>query len=118
MIAFNLPRPGSWGANDHDLDSQRLAGLDPVSYSSGYHEGRANCPAMRSKADRVIARYAATFIIVACIGLVVAPILLSWGSIGLPRYADSECSNNDGRGSLHRFRQERLAALNPGCLEL
>src|SRR6516164_5644646 len=29
------------------------------------------------------------------------PILVSWRSIGLPRYADSECSDNDdGRGSL------------------
>ena len=29
------------------------------------------------------------------------PILLSWRSIGLPQYADSECSNNDDRrGSL------------------
>src|SRR5262249_6049142 len=29
------------------------------------------------------------------------PILLSWRSIGIPRYADSECSDNDdGRGSL------------------
>src|SRR5262249_56433004 len=29
------------------------------------------------------------------------PILLSWRSVGLPRYADSECSDNDdGRGSL------------------
>src|SRR5262249_13155593 len=29
------------------------------------------------------------------------PILLSWRSIGLPRYPDSECSDNDdGRGSL------------------
>jgi hypothetical protein len=56
-----------------DLDSQRPAGLDPVSYLSGYREGRANRPAMRSKAHRVIVRYgAATFIIVACIGLVVA----------------------------------------------
>ena len=29
------------------------------------------------------------------------PILLSWRSVGLPRHADSECSDNDdGRGSL------------------
>ena len=56
-----------------DLDSQRPAGLDPVSYLSGYREGCANRPAMRSKAHRVIVRYgAATFFIVACIGLVVA----------------------------------------------
>ena len=56
-----------------DLDSQRPARLDPVSYLSGYREGCANRPAMRSKAHRVIVRYgAATFFIVACIGLVVA----------------------------------------------
>jgi hypothetical protein len=56
-----------------DLDSQRPAGLDPVSYLSGYREGCANRAAMRSKAHRVIVRYGpATFIIVACIGLVVA----------------------------------------------
>lgn len=56
-----------------DLDSQRPAGLDPVSYLSGYREGCANRPAMRSKAHRVIVRYGpATFIIVACVGLVVA----------------------------------------------
>jgi len=56
-----------------DLDSQRPAGLDPGSYLSGYREGCANRPAMRSKAHRVIVRYgAAMFFIVACIGLVVA----------------------------------------------
>src|SRR5262249_2964352 len=56
-----------------DLDSQRPAGLDPVSYLSGYREGCANRPAMRSKAHRVIVRYGpATFIIVACVGLVLA----------------------------------------------
>ena len=56
-----------------DLDSQRPAGLDPGSYLSGYREGCANQPAMRSKAHRVIVRYGpATFIIVACVGLVVA----------------------------------------------
>ena len=49
-----------------DLDSQRPADFDPVSYSSGHREGRANRPAMRSKAHRVIVRYgAATFIVVA-----------------------------------------------------
>ena len=54
-----------------ELDSQRPAGLDPV--SSGYREGRANRPAMRSKAHRVVVRCGATtFVIVACIGLVVA----------------------------------------------
>jgi|SRR6516162_598970 hypothetical protein len=52
-----------------DLDSQRPADFDPVSYSSGHREGRANRPAMRSSARRCSA---ATFIIVACIGLVVA----------------------------------------------
>ena len=56
-----------------DLDSQRPAGLDPVSYLSAYREGCTNRPAMRSKAHRVIVRYGpATFIIVACVGLVVA----------------------------------------------
>jgi hypothetical protein len=56
-----------------DLDSQRPTGLDPVSNSSGYHEGGANRPAMRSKAHRVVVRCrATTFVIVACIGLVVA----------------------------------------------
>jgi hypothetical protein len=55
-----------------DLDSQRSVGLDPVSYSSGYREGRANRPAVR-KARRVVMRCrATTFVIVACIGLVVA----------------------------------------------
>jgi hypothetical protein len=56
-----------------DLDSQRPTGLDPVSNSSGSHEGGANRPAMRSKAHRVVVRCrATTFVIVACIGLVVA----------------------------------------------
>jgi hypothetical protein len=57
-----------------ELDSQRSAGLDPVSYSSGgYREGRANRPAMRSKVHRVAVRSrAAMFVIVACIGLIVA----------------------------------------------
>ena len=56
-----------------DLDSQRPIGLDPVSNSSGSHEGDANRPAMRSKAHRVVVRCrATTFVIVACIGLVVA----------------------------------------------
>ena len=56
-----------------DLDSQRATGLDAVSNSSGYHEGGANRPAMRSKAHRVVVRCrATTFVIVACIGLVVA----------------------------------------------
>src|SRR5215472_3240419 len=56
-----------------DLDSQRPTGLDPVSNSSGYHEGGANRPAMRSKVHRAVVRSrAATFGIVACIGLVVA----------------------------------------------
>jgi len=46
-----------------DLDSQRPAAFDPVSYSSGYREGRANRPAMRSRAHWLIVRYAAaTFI--------------------------------------------------------
>jgi hypothetical protein len=54
-----------------ELDSQRPAGLDPV--SSGYREGRANRPAMRSKAHRVVVRCcAATFVMVACISLIVA----------------------------------------------
>jgi uncharacterized protein DUF1236 len=54
-------------------DSQRPASLDPVSYSSGYREGRANRPAMRSKVHRVVARCRApTFVIAACIGLIVA----------------------------------------------
>jgi Protein of unknown function (DUF1236) len=54
-----------------ELDSQRPAGLDPV--SSGYRDGRANRPAMRSKAHRVVVRCGATtFVIVACMGLVVA----------------------------------------------
>jgi Protein of unknown function (DUF1236) len=56
-----------------DLDSQRPTGLDPVSNSSGCHEGGANRPAMRSRAHRVVVRCrATTFVIVACIGLVVA----------------------------------------------
>ena len=56
-----------------DLDSQRATGLDPMSNSSGYHEGGANRPAMCSKAHRVVVRCGATtFVIVACIGLVVA----------------------------------------------
>jgi hypothetical protein len=50
-----------------DLDSQHPADFDPM--SSGHREGRANRPAMRSSARRCSA---ATFIIVACIGLVVA----------------------------------------------
>ena len=59
-----------------DLDSQRPAAFDPLSYSSGYREGRANRPAMRSRAHWLIVRYAAaTFIIVACIGLVVAALV-------------------------------------------
>jgi len=46
-----------------DLDSQRPAAFDPLSYSSGYREGRANRPAMRSRAHWLIVRYAAaTFI--------------------------------------------------------
>src|SRR5215467_15010813 len=54
-----------------DLDRQRPTGLDPVSNSS--HEGGANRPAMYSKAHRVVVRCGATtFVIVACIGLVVA----------------------------------------------
>ena len=54
-----------------DLDRQRPTGLDPVSNSS--HEGGANRPAMYSKAHRVVVRCrATTFVIVACIGLVVA----------------------------------------------
>jgi hypothetical protein len=52
-----------------DLDSQHPADFDPVSYLSGHREGRANRPAMRSRTRRC---GAATFIIVACIGLVVA----------------------------------------------
>jgi hypothetical protein len=52
-----------------DLDSQHPADFDPVSYSSGDREGRTNRPAMRNSARRCSA---ATFIIVACIGLVVA----------------------------------------------
>jgi hypothetical protein len=52
-----------------DLDSQHPADFDPVSYSSGDREGRTNRPAMRSSARRC---GAATFMIVACIGLVVA----------------------------------------------
>jgi hypothetical protein len=53
------------------LDSQRQTGLNTV--SSGYREGRANRPAMRSKAHRlVVGCRATTFVIVACIGLVVA----------------------------------------------
>jgi hypothetical protein len=52
-----------------DLDSQHPADFDPVSYSSGHREGHANRPAMRSRARRCSA---ATFIIVAYIGLVVA----------------------------------------------
>jgi hypothetical protein len=56
-----------------DLDSQRRTGLNPVSNSSGYREGSANRPAMRSKAHRVIVRSRVpTFVIVACISLVVA----------------------------------------------
>jgi hypothetical protein len=55
-----------------DLDSQRQTGLNPVSNSSGYREGSANRPAMRSKAHRVIVRSRAPTVIVACISLVVA----------------------------------------------
>jgi Protein of unknown function (DUF1236) len=56
-----------------DLDTQRATGLDAVSNSSGYHEGGANRPAMRSKAHRVVVRCGATtFVIVVCMGLVVA----------------------------------------------
>ena len=43
------------------------------------------------------------------------PILLSWKSIGLPRYADSECNDNDdGRGSLLLLsdNEERLLRLS------
>jgi hypothetical protein len=55
------------------LHSQRQTGLNPVSNSSGYREGRANRPAMRSKVHRLVVRCrATTFVIVACIGLVVA----------------------------------------------
>src|SRR5256885_15093823 len=55
------------------LHSQRQTGLNPVSNSSGYREGRANRPAMRSKAHQLVVRCrATTFVIVACIGLVVA----------------------------------------------
>jgi Protein of unknown function (DUF1236) len=51
-----------------DLDSQRATGLDAVSNSSGYHEGGANRPAMRSKAHRLVVRCgAATFVIVVCL---------------------------------------------------
>jgi hypothetical protein len=49
-----------------DLDSQPPADFDPVAYSRGHREGRASSPAMRSRARRC---GAATFIIVACIGL-------------------------------------------------
>src|SRR5262245_49352996 len=52
-----------------DLDSQHPADFDPVSYSSGDRQGRTNRPAMRSSARRCSA---AMFMIVACIGLVVA----------------------------------------------
>jgi Protein of unknown function (DUF1236) len=51
------------------LDSQRPTGLDPVSNSSGYRDGRANRPAMRSN---IMLCGATTFIIIACIGLVMA----------------------------------------------
>jgi hypothetical protein len=56
-----------------ELDRQSPAGLDPVSNLDGYHEGSAHRPAMRSKAHRVVVCCrATTFVIVACIGLVVA----------------------------------------------
>ena len=56
-----------------DLDSHRPAGFDRLSYSSRCREGRTNRPAVRSRAHRLIVRYAtATFIIIACIGLLVA----------------------------------------------
>src|SRR2546428_11033593 len=100
-----------------DLDSQRPAALDPVSYLSGYREGRANRPAMRSKAHRVIVCYgAATFIIVACIGLVVAAHVgrdrrggtdasameETTGSIGDSQRATAELTLSDEeRGSLY-----------------
>jgi hypothetical protein len=69
----NRPLPALWAANDHRSGHQRQTGLNPVSNLSGYRDGRANRPAMRSKAHRVVVRCrATTFVAVACIGLVVA----------------------------------------------
>src|SRR5438445_13103006 len=98
-----------------ELDSQRPAGLDPV--SSGYREGRANRPAMRSKAHRVVVRCGATtFVIVACMGLVVAAHVgrrggestdasameETTGSIGGHQQAVAELALRDGYpGRLH-----------------
>jgi Protein of unknown function (DUF1236) len=73
VIAFNLPRRIYGVQMTIDLDRQRPTGLDPLSNSSGYHEGGANRPAMHSKAHRAVVRCrATTFVMVACIGLVVA----------------------------------------------
>src|SRR5262249_15713650 len=80
-----------------DLDSQRQTGLDPVSNSSGSHEGGANRPAMRSKAHRVAVRCrATTFVIVACMGLVVAPHVGSRGGESTDASAMKETTRSIG----------------------
>ena len=82
-----------------DLDSQRPTGLDPVSNSSGYHEGGANRPAMRSKAHRVVVRCrATTFVIVACIGLVVAAHVGRRGGESTDASAMKETTGSIGDG--------------------
>jgi hypothetical protein len=82
-----------------DLDSQRPTGLDPVSNSSGCHEGGANRPAMRSKAHRVVVRCrATTFVIVACIGLVVAAHVGHRGGESTDASAMKETTGSIGGG--------------------
>ena len=91
-----------------DLDSQRPTGLDPVSNSSGYHEGGANRPAMRSKAHRVVVRCrATTFVIVACIVLVVAAHVGRRGGESTDASAMKESDSQRATAELALSEEER-----------
>ena len=91
-----------------DLDSQRPTGLDLVSNSSGYHEGGANRPAMRSKAHRVVVWCrATTFVIVACIGLVVAPQVGRRGGESTDASAMKESDSQRATAELALSEEER-----------
>src|SRR5260370_23319294 len=84
-----------------DLDNQRPTGLDPVVDSSGYHEGGANRPAMRSKAHRVVVRCrATTFVMVACIGLVVVAHVGRGGGESTDASAMKETTGTIGHSQL------------------
>ena len=91
-----------------DLDSQRQTGLDPVSNWSGSHEGGANRPAMRSKAHRVVVRCrATTFVIVACMGLVVVPHVGSRGGESTDASAMKESDSQRATAELALSEEER-----------